>query len=53
MTEANLVAFAQERYAALQPLNKTNNFYDYEEALELINYYTNNAHRMNYEAYKI
>ncbi len=30
MTEANFIALAQKRYAALQALNKIDNFYDYE-----------------------
>ena len=30
MTEANFIALAQERYVALQALNKIDNFYDYE-----------------------
>lgn len=31
MTEAAFVALAQKRYAALQALNKIDNFYDYEK----------------------
>ena len=36
MTEANFIALAQERYAALQSLNKIDNFYDYEKEFEVI-----------------
>lgn len=36
MTEANFLALAQERYAALQALNKITNFYDYEKEFEKI-----------------
>ena len=36
MTESNFVALAQKRYAALQALNKIDNFYDYEKEFELI-----------------
>ena len=36
MTEANFIALAQERYAALQALNKIDNFYDYEKEFEVI-----------------
>jgi len=36
MTEANFIALAQERYAALQSLNKIDNFYDYEKEFESI-----------------
>jgi hypothetical protein len=34
MTEAAFVAMAQKRYAALQALNKIDNFYDYEKEFE-------------------
>ena len=34
MTEANFIALAQKRYAALQALNKIDNFYDYEKEFE-------------------
>ena len=36
MTEANFIALAQQRYAALQALNKIDNFYDYEKEFESI-----------------
>jgi hypothetical protein len=36
MTEAKFIALAQERYAALQALNKIDNFYDYEKEFEAI-----------------
>jgi hypothetical protein len=36
MTEATFIALAQERYAALQSLNKIDNFYDYEKEFEKI-----------------
>ena len=36
MTEANFIALAQKRYAALQALNKIDNFYDYEKEFESI-----------------
>ena len=36
MTEANFIALAQERYSALQALNKIDNFYDYEKEFEAI-----------------
>ena len=36
MTEANFIALAQKRYAALQALNKIDNFYDYEKEFEKI-----------------
>ena len=36
MTEANFIALAQKRYAALQALNKIDNFYDYEKEFEFI-----------------
>jgi hypothetical protein len=36
MTEAQFVALAQKRYAALQALNKIDNFYDYEKEFESI-----------------
>ena len=34
MTEAAFMAMAQKRYAALQALNKIDNFYDYEKEFE-------------------
>ena len=34
MTESQLIALAQKRYAELQSLNKINNFYDYEKEFE-------------------
>ena len=34
MTEANFIALAQKSYAALQALNKIDNFYDYEKEFE-------------------
>jgi hypothetical protein len=34
MTEAAFMAMAQKRYAALQALNKINNFYDYEKEFD-------------------
>jgi hypothetical protein len=36
MTEANFITLAQERYAALQALNKIDNFYNYEKEFETI-----------------
>jgi hypothetical protein len=36
MTEATFMALAQKRYAALQALNKIDNFYDYEKEFELL-----------------
>ena len=36
MTESTFIALAQKRYAALQALNKIDNFYDYEKEFELI-----------------
>ena len=36
MTEANFIALAQKRYAALQALDKIDNFYDYEKEFESI-----------------
>jgi hypothetical protein len=36
MTEATFMALALERYAALQSLNKIDNFYDYEKEFEKI-----------------
>lgn len=36
MTEATFIALAQKRYAALQNLNKIDNFYDYEKEFESI-----------------
>lgn len=36
MTEAQFIALAQKRYAALQELNKIDNFYDYEKEFESI-----------------
>ena len=33
MTEANFIALAQKRYAALQALNKIDNFYDSKKSL--------------------
>ena len=36
MTEANFITLAQKRYAALQALNKIDNFYDYEKEFEFI-----------------
>ena len=36
MTEAKFIAIAQKRYAALQALNKIDNFYDYEKEFEKI-----------------
>ena len=36
MTEAQFIALAQKRYAALQALNKIDNFYDYEKKFESI-----------------
>ena len=36
MTEATFIALAQKRYAALQDLNKIDNFYDYEKEFEAI-----------------
>ncbi len=36
MTEANFIALAQKRYAALRALNKIDNFYDYEKEFESI-----------------
>jgi hypothetical protein len=36
MTEAYFMALAQKRYAALQALNKIDNFYDYEKKFESI-----------------
>jgi hypothetical protein len=36
MTEATFIALAQKRYAALQELNKIDNFYDYEKEFEKI-----------------
>jgi hypothetical protein len=36
MTESNFLALAQERYAALQALNKIDNFYEYEKGFEAI-----------------
>ena len=34
MTEADFIALSQKRYAALQALNKIDNFYDYEKEFE-------------------
>ena len=46
MTEANFIALAQKRYAALQALNKIDNFYDYEKdpsrALKMVLYFNFN-----------
>lgn len=36
MTEAHFIALAQKRYAALQSLNKIDNFYDYEKEFESV-----------------
>lgn len=36
MTEVTFMAMAQERYRALQSLNKIDNFYDYEKEFEKI-----------------
>jgi hypothetical protein len=36
MTETTFISLAQKRYAALQSLNKIENFYDYEIKFEKI-----------------